>query len=225
MVFAIILAGGEGSRMNSTVTKQRMTLLGASVLRRSVLAFESCLDIDGIVVVSREGELEFAERELSDVSKLRAIVAGGRTRAESSYNGLCAVDSDCTLVAIHDAARCLIAPEDITRIVKRARECGAATAATAVTDTVKRVSDGFITETVPRGDIVAVQTPQIFDFVRLFDAFSGIDLGDASITDDNMVYERAGHTVATVLVGSENIKITNPRDFLLAELILKEREK
>ena len=225
MVFAIILAGGSGSRMHSSLPKQRMLLLGKSVIYRSALAFEECTDIDKIIVVSREDDLDYMKNELSEIKKIYKIIKGGRTRAESSYNGLSAVDCECELVAIHDAARCLITSGAISQLVDKARECGAATAATAVSDSVKRVDElGNILQTLNRSELVAVQTPQVFDYKRLLSAFCGIDTSDAKITDDNMVYEKAGYPIQTVDVGCENIKITTPRDLLLAELIIKERE-
>lgn len=225
MVFAIILAGGAGTRMNSATTKQRMQLLGKTVIYRTVEAFDSCVDIDRIIVVCREDELEYMKKELSFAKKLCKIVIGGKTRAESSYNGLSAIDADCDLVAIHDAARCLIRPENISLVVKKAESTGAATAATAVSDTVKTVdSEGRIKETLKRCELLAVQTPQVFDYKRLFSLFAKTDLHDTDITDDNILFERAGYEIAAVDVGSENIKITTPRDLLLAELILKERD-
>ena len=225
MVFAIILAGGSGSRMKSSLPKQRMLLCGKSVIYRSALAFEECPDVDRIVVVSREDELEYMKDELSEIKKIYKIVSGGATRAESSYKGLCAVDCECELVAIHDAARCLITSDAISQLVGRARECGAATAATAVSDSIKRVDAlGNISQTLNRSELVAVQTPQIFDYKMLLSAFKGLDTSDHEITDDNMVYEKTGYPIQTVDVGCENIKITTPRDLLFAELIIKERE-
>lgn len=225
MVFAIILAGGSGSRMQSPLPKQRMTLCGKSVIYRSVFAFEECSDIDRIIVVCREDELEYMRCELREMKKVYKIVIGGKTRAESSYNGLCAAGEECELVAIHDAARCLITPFAISRLIEKARICGAATAATAVSDSIKRVdTDGNITQTIKRSELVAVQTPQVFDYQRLFSAFCSVGLSSEAITDDNMIYEKTGYPIPTVDIGSENIKITTPHDLILAEIIIKERE-
>ena len=225
MVFAIILAGGSGSRMNSALPKQRMLLLGKTVIYRSVLAFEECSDVDRIIVVCREDELEYMKCELREMKKVYKIVSGGKNRAESSYKGLCAVDCECELVAIHDAARCLITPIGISRLIEKARLCGAATAATAVSDSIKRIdTEGNIAQTLNRSELVAVQTPQVFDYSRLYSAFCDTDLADNGITDDNMIYEKTGHPIQTVDIGCENIKITTPRDLIFAELIIKERE-
>ena len=147
-----------------------------------------------------------------------------QTRLDT-YKGLFAVDCECDLVAIHDAARCLITSGAISRLINEARRCGAVTAATALSDSVKRVDkEGNISGVLDRSEMVAVQTPQVFDYKRLLSAFRGIDLSDERITDDNMIYEKTGYPISTVDVGTENIKITTPRDLLLAELIIKERE-
>ena len=224
MVFAVILAGGVGSRMGSNVTKQRMLVAGKSVIWHTVTAFDRCPDIDRIIVVSRADEIEYMKKELSDISKLCYITEGGATRAESSYRGICAIGDECSFVAIHDAARCLITSNDISRIVCVARSKGAATATTRIADTVKRVDVcGKIVETIDRDCLVAAATPQVFAYPAIRSAFETSESLGAEITDDNMLYERAGGVVYTVDLECDNFKITTPRDILLAELILKER--
>jgi len=223
--FAVILAGGNGSRMNSKITKQRMVICGHSVIWHSVKAFEDCADIDGIIVVARTDEIEYMRFELLEFTKLYGIVEAGQTRAESSYRGLCAVPHGCETVAIHDAARCLVTSEGVSRVLEKARAFGAATAATAITDTVKKTdSNGCVLETLDRKELRAVQTPQAFEYRSIMAAFSALDAFTDDITDDNMVYERFGGRVYTVDIGGDNIKITEPKDLLLAELILKERK-
>jgi len=224
MVVGIILAGGVGSRMNAGVTKQKLNLLGKTVIWHTVNAFESCNDIDKIIIVSRDDEIEFMRKELSCFSKILKIVKGGSTRAESSYNGILAIDFECNLVAIHDAARCLITPQQISNVISVAAEHGAATAAAPMIDTVKKISfDKKIVATVDRRELILVQTPQVFNFKRFRDEVLNIEDFGSDITDDNMIYERAGYSVTAVYVGEENIKITTWRDMLFAELILKER--
>ena len=138
MVVAIILAGGSGSRMGADVTKQRMPLFGHPVIWHTVRAFDACPEIDRIVVVARADEIECMKSLLAEFNKLGSVTVGGNTRAESSYLGICAAPSECDIVAIHDAARCLITPEDISRVVADAKRYGAATAVSSVTDTLKR---------------------------------------------------------------------------------------
>ncbi len=221
---AVILAAGCGSRMNSSITKQRMTVCGETVIHRAVRAFEECRDITDIVVVVREDELEFASGELSDISKLRATVAGGNTRAESARIGFDSIPQGSDYVAIHDAARCLITPDMVARVLNTAYERGAATATAPVFDTVKCVDhDGKIVCTPPREGLRLASTPQVFrsDIYRSALDFSSDMTG---ITDDNMLVERIGVDVFCVDIGTENVKITTPQDIKYAEMILEARK-
>ena len=223
---ALILAAGVGSRMGGDVTKQKIKLLGRSVLLRSVMAFDSCSDIDEIIVVGRECELDFIESELcGKINKPYRVVVGGATRAESAARGFLSLESGVDYVAIHDAARCLITSTDISRVLSKAKEAGAATASARVFDTVKTVnSDGRITGNVAREGLIRTQTPQIFRYDWYKDALaflSGVD--PARITDDNMLLALAGRDVYSVNVGEYNLKITEQGDVARAELILSER--
>ena len=143
-VTAVILAAGEGCRMKLCVTKQQIRLVEETILRRSVIAFEESEYIDSIVVVCRENEREFVYSEISDFKKVIAVVNGGNTRAESARIGFLNIPDHSEFVAIHDAARCLVTPDMIDKVVRAAFIHGAATAAKKITDTVKRVDGGGI---------------------------------------------------------------------------------
>ena len=119
-VCAILLAGGLGSRMKLNSTKQTLLILGQSVLKRTLLAFENCDEITDIVLVTREEEYAFATSESSDIKKVRKIVFGGKTRSESAKNGFLSIDFPCDFVAVHDVARCMIFPDMITKVIKNA---------------------------------------------------------------------------------------------------------
>ena len=170
-ITAIILAGGCGSRMSDSITKQRILICGKSILYHSVKAFSECDMIDSIVVVSREDEIKWAKVELAEFGKLFAVVSGGITRAESAKSGFLSIPDEADFVAIHDSARCLITKEQITSVVEKAIIYRAATACTAVSDTLKLVGqDSFISKTMPRGGLVCAQTPQVFDRALYADA-------------------------------------------------------
>ena len=222
-VCALVLAGGVGSRMGGEVTKQKINILGRSVLYYSVAAFDACPDIDDIVVVAREDEIEFALTEVKAMGKVRSVVSGGSCRAESARLGFLALPDDAEFVAIHDAARPLITLESISAVVKEAARLGAASAVSCVTDTVKVVdAEGIILSTLDRGVLRRAETPQVFStklYKEALDA-AGSFIG---ITDDNMLLEHIGVGVGTVDVGRENIKITVSEDLKYAELLLKER--
>ncbi len=224
-VTAIILAGGIGSRMGSDITKQRMSILGKSVLQRTAEAFFSADSVDKMVFVCRAEELDFVESEvLKTATKPYIITVGGKTRGESARCGFLASE-DADLVAIHDCARCLITPEMIDKVVNEAIKFGCASAACAVTDTLKHVEDGIIRATVSRNDTVRAQTPQVFRSSLYKRALENAMDKSIEFTDDNMLLELIGEGVRAVMLDETNMKITNPGDISLAEHIIKEREK
>ena len=216
---AIILAAGSGSRMGADTTKQKMNICGKSLLWHSVKAFSDCLHVNSIVIVSRSDEIDWARAELSEFSKIEAVVAGGNTRAESARLGFAAVSNKSGFVAVHDGARCLIRPRDIDAVINAAFIHGAATAASAVTDTLKYSDDGFIKNTVSRSNLFSAQTPQVFK-AELYEKALAASEADDSVTDDNMMMEKIGINVAVVITGKHNIKITTGDDLDYAEYIL-----
>ena len=216
-VVAIILSAGCGSRFSKDKTKQKYEILGKTVLRRTLLAFDkSC--VSRIVIVHKADEGDFALAQCEGLSKPYTLCVGGRTRSESARLGFLA-SGECDTVMIHDGARCLILPSQIDEIARVATLYGAASAACEITDTVKRISDGRIASSVNRSELVTVQTPQAFAYSLYARALEMTDDGE-DITDDNMRVERAGATVVPVFIGKNNIKITTPEDIKLCEYIL-----
>lgn len=225
-VYAIILAAGVGSRMGTDSTKQTMLLGGRSVIARTVGTFYECECIDGIVVVGRECELDFLENELLPYSKkIHKIISGGSTRCESARLGFGAIPPGVTHIAIHDGARPLVTEKIISDVVERAIECGAATDATPIYDTVKQIDEnGAIVGTLDRKTLVGARTPQAFSAEIYARALENTDNCD-SITDDNMMVEALGITVVAVVSDTPNPKITVMDDLKYADFLLKEREK
>ena len=225
-ISALILAAGSGNRMQSDITKQMMNLDGESVVVRSVRAFEECADISSIVVVAKDDELSRIRDMLSGKSsKLFAVVAGGKCRQESALKGFAAIPSDAQFVAVHDAARCLVLPEMISKVVVSALKYGAATAGHPVYDTVKLVGkNGEISGTLNRDELFVASTPQIFEKGIYERALRASSDRLEHYTDDNMMVEAIGESIATVNVGKENLKITTQEDLLLARLILERRK-
>ena len=222
---AVILAGGNGSRMMSDKTKQFMDLFGMTVLERTVFAFAKSSLIDEIIVVVKEDEMAFAKSLFASKKYAKDIkfCVGGDCRAASAKNGFYAVDPDCDFVAIHDAARCLITPEMIDKVVEKAHKNRAATAVCGVTDTVKIVDeDGRITSTVPRNSVYRAGTPQVFE-KELYEMALRECRDLSVITDDNMLIENISCDVYAVDLGQTNIKITTPEDMEFAKNILKGR--
>ena len=220
-LIAIILAAGSGSRMGGNTTKQRMLLCGESLLKRSVRAFEKSDLIDGIILVSREDEVAWAREETKEFSKLLMVVSGGNSRVESARIGFSQLPCDAELVAIHDAARCLIKSEDISLIAEKAIVYGAASAVASVVDTVKMVDDdGLIHDTIPRDRLFIAQTPQIFAKDIYEKALLQYKESE-KITDDNMLLELMGNRIYPVNIGKYNIKLTTAEDFDYAEYLIE----
>ncbi len=228
---AILLAGGIGSRMTRAdgKTKQLIPICGVPMLVHAVRAFSDCSYIDDIVIVAREEELSLVREmmETYGVAKIRRITAGGETRQESSLAGFEAIDAEkCRFVAIHDAARCLIRPEQIADVVSAAYAHGAAAAACRIYDTVKRAnSKGEVLQTLNREELWRAQTPQVFDATLYRAAAYTAKAAGFAATDDTMLCERLGQTVRLVDCGAENIKVTVEEDLWLAEATLRQREE
>ena len=221
---AVILAGGSGTRMKSDMPKHRIEILGESILKRSVRAFNSSNLIDAIVVVCRADEVQEIRELLSDISKVYCVTSGGENRRESAKRGFEKIPKESAFVAIHDAARCLITPEMIDNAVSEAHKYKAAGCCCRVVDTVKLEDGGFIKETLERDNLRLAQTPQIFS-VDLYKKALEESGKYGEITDDNMMVERLGVKIRLVNTSSQNIKITTADDLLLAEFILKRREE
>ena len=226
---AIIAAAGIGTRMGceSGTTKQQITLCGMPIIVRTLKAFEESEYINEIIVVAREDEIPLYEKYTADyaLTKITAVVSGGETRQDSVLRGFEAISDKSDFVAIHDGARCLITAEKINSVLTEAFRCGAATAATHVTDTVKRAnSKNYITETIDRRELWLAQTPQIFK-TELYRAAAYVAKDEGfTATDDNTLAEHVGFDVKLVDCGTDNIKITTQADLAIAEVILRNRK-
>jgi 2-C-methyl-D-erythritol 4-phosphate cytidylyltransferase len=155
--------------------------------------------------------------------KLADPVAGGRERQDSMRAGLAALPAGIELVAVHDAARPLVTPGAVRRVIAAARESGAAILAVPVRDTIKRVRDGRILETPVRAECWAAQTPQVFRVEILREALAKADAEGRLGTDEAELVEALGVAVHVVRGEPENLKVTGPEDLLLAERILAVR--
>lgn len=218
---AIIVAAGSGQRFDPTTPKQFVTLHGKPLILHTLEKFGSTPLVDEIVLVLSEAGRElFRSSNLgSEITKLRSIVIGGATRAESVRNGLGAVSSDCDIIAVHDGARPLVTPDEISAVVKKAAETGAACLVAPLNDTIKSVTGGEIAATVSRDKLRRALTPQAFKYEVLKRAFELGDLSD-EVTDECYLVEKLGHPIAVVDGSAQNIKITKPEDLLFAEALL-----
>jgi 2-C-methyl-D-erythritol 4-phosphate cytidylyltransferase len=235
-VVALVLGAGSGSRLRESVASEALRaalpakafvrLAGKTLLARSIEALLASGAVDLVQPVLPEGELprwpEVAG-ELADPRRVAKPVAGGATRQASARAGLAALPESASLVAVHDAARPLVAPADVARVIAAARQHGAALLAAPLRDTIHRVLDGVITATPARDEHVAAQTPQVFRAELLREALDKAERSGIVATDDAALVARLGVRVRVVLGSAGNLKITNAADLLVAEGLLAER--
>ncbi len=223
---AVVAAAGSSSRMGGE-NKLLMVLDGIPVLARTLLALDSALLVDEIIVAARESDLlEMAELcRIYGIRKPCKIVRGGGSRLESVLLAAAECRQDASFIAVHDGARPLADGSFIDAVIRYAWRTNAAAPAVPVKDTIKVARDGVVESTPDRSVLFAVQTPQVFDAQLLRAALqSAYDCG-AEITDDCSAVERIGKEVYLTDGSYENIKITTPEDVILASAILRRREE
>lgn len=221
---AIVTAGGKGIRLKDQTPKQFLKLAGLPIIIHTLRAFENAQSIDEMIVVIPETEQDrFKSYNLEsyEITKIKRTVAGGETRQASVGNGLELVDEDTDFVAIHDAARCLITPALIDRAVKACTGWDGAIVALPVRDTLKQVSTKYIEKTVPRKDLWGMQTPQVFRFPFIRNAYRKAKRDGFEATDDAAIAEYLGAKMRVVEGSLQNLKITLPEDLKTAEVLLQ----
>ncbi|OGV66663.1 MAG: 2-C-methyl-D-erythritol 4-phosphate cytidylyltransferase [Lentisphaerae bacterium RIFOXYA12_FULL_48_11] len=224
MNYGVIVAAGKSERMGPEVDKAFLSLGTKPVLAYSLMAFEKCPDIDGVILVVRKDRVDPARAmvQLFGCSKVKRVIAGGNTRQVSVKTGLSHLSSDVSIVAVHDGARPCITPAIITETIKSAKKYGSGVAAVKITDTVKEVKKGLIvSKTVDRTMLWAVQTPQTFTLDLLSKAFDAVHKKRLTVTDEASAVELVSHDVRLVPAALSNIKITVPDDLTLAAALLR----
>ena len=219
--YAIIVAGGRGLRMGGELPKQFLPLSGKPVLMRTLELFEG--EVSRIILVLPEDHIPFWEElcQRYHFTLPHTVALGGETRFHSVHSGLSHLPQ-AGLVAVHDGVRPLASRALIRRSFEEAERSGAALPAYPVTDSLRLRQEEGKSEAVDRSRYVAVQTPQTFDLGRLQQAYE--QAYSPLFTDDASVYEAASLGSITLIDGEEtNIKLTTPRDLLLAELLLREK--
>lgn len=228
---AVCLAAGQGKRMESKVQKQYLLIQDKPVLYYALKAFQDS-PVEEVVLVVGAGEEEYCKREIVDAygfTKVTAIVAGGKERYHSVFQGLQAV-KEADYVLIHDGARPFLTQEIITRCMEGAKEYKACVAGMPVKDTIKLADEEQNIESTPqRSKVWMIQTPQAFDYSLIKEAYTTLIEQENNgiktsipVTDDAMVVEYFMNQKVHLVYGSyENIKITTPEDMRIAEAFLK----
>ncbi|MCC5910785.1 MAG: 2-C-methyl-D-erythritol 4-phosphate cytidylyltransferase [Clostridiaceae bacterium] len=228
-VSAIIVAAGKGKRMGKGFNKQYILLKDKPILAYTINVFERSKYVDEIILVVGIDEIDYVEKEIIkkyDFQKEIKIVAGGKERQDSVYEGLKVVRDDCSMVLIHDGARPFLKEEIICRSIEGVKETGAVIVAVQVKDTIKVVNhQGEVVNTPERNGLWAVQTPQTFNCSLLKNAHEAVRKKGMVVTDDAMMVEALGHKVKVVEGSYDNIKITTPEDLIIGEIILEGQEE
>ncbi len=231
-VAAVIVAAGTGSRMGvQTRSKQFLPINGRPVLAHTLARFEACTEIDEIVLVIQKEERDRCMQIVTDVgaTNVSALVAGGKERQDSVWNGLKHLSPQTEIVLIHDAVRMFITPKILAQSVEYARECGASVVAVPANDTVKIVTSSqagfFVERTLDRRQLWQIQTPQTFRYDLIYDIHRQARSEGLSGTDDAMLLEHFGHPVKIVPGSYRNMKITTPDDLLIAEAFLRDERR
>ncbi|MEI6431480.1 MAG: 2-C-methyl-D-erythritol 4-phosphate cytidylyltransferase [bacterium] len=228
-VCALIPAAGRGARFGATRNKVLTELGGRPILGWTLEAFARCHVIEAIILVGQFEELPLLHAIAAEFGggKVTAVVAGGEDRQESVRNGLAACDG-FDFVAIHDAARCGITPEVISRTVNLAQEKNASSvAALPITDTLASENPdapGAVSGYIPRDHLRAIQTPQVFP-VPLIRAAHDVALAEKlTVSDDTQLIRRLGEPVYFALGSPRNCKVTHAEDATLMAIALRESE-
>jgi 2-C-methyl-D-erythritol 4-phosphate cytidylyltransferase len=214
---AIIVAAGESRRMGGT-DKAFALLGGKPVLARVIETFHRCQSIGQIVAVVNARKMNECQQLVNEQgwAAKTDICTGGERRQDSVAAGLSRLKG-CDWVVVHDGARPLVSRALIKKGLEEAKETGAAIAAVPVTDTIKTAGDDrIIQETLPRDSLWAVQTPQVFRYDIIQEAYRQTAV---EVTDDAALGERLGYKVKLYMGSYDNIKITTPEDLALAEVL------
>jgi 2-C-methyl-D-erythritol 4-phosphate cytidylyltransferase len=231
MLTAIIVAAGSSQRMG--FDKLTALVAGKAVIEHTLDAFERSSCVADIILVARQDRLREFEKLMRKGSKVRDVIAGGEHRQDSVRAGLDRLDAQTKYVAVHDAARPLVTPEQIERVFVACQEHGAAVLAEPVRDTLKRAgpdpSDSRseqvlrVTASVDRDQLFIMQTPQIFQRNLLEEAYRAVFSKKFHVTDEVSAVQHLGRKIMLVPNHDFNFKITYDRDLRLAQFILQDR--
>jgi len=233
-IAAIVPAAGLGTRMGADMPKQFLELDGMPLIIFTLKRLAACPAITDFFVATRAEDVVSLQDKVarSGLGRPARVVHGGDTRQQSVANALAQVDPSTEIVLVHDAVRPFVTREQIERVIAEARARGAAILGIPAIDTVKEVKRAslpadvaLISATIPRERIVLAQTPQVFSYALLRDAFRKAQDDDVSASDEAAVVERFGHEVFVVLGSERNLKITRPSDMDLARFYLEQERQ
>lgn len=221
---AIIVAAGKGERIGGNIPKQFIQIKKKPILAYTVEKFERCELVDEIILIVPEDYMSFCSYNVIDVydfRKVKRILCGGKERQDSVYKGLSALPGNTDMVVIHDGVRPFVSSEKIKKTIELCEKEKAVILALPINETVKRVEDEYVITTLNREKLWVAQTPQVFEYKLILDAYRrAIEDGFVS-TDDSSLVERLGFKVKVLEGEYENIKITTAENLALAERMIE----
>ena len=215
MICSIILAAGNSSRFNSETPKQFLQLNGRLLLDYPIQTFANCDEVDQLIIVVPEEKVNAVQGIYSH----HHVVSGGKSRRESSFNGLTACPPETEKVLIHDVARALVDKATILRCIDGLKKAKAVSTAVHAKDTVVETNGENIVQMPDRNRMFLEQTPQGFKYHTILNAHQNIKM---DVTDDIRLVKEMGIECKVVEGSEQNFKITTQQDFQLAEILLKE---
>lgn len=225
-VSAIIVAAGQGRRMEGDRRKQYLSLAGLPILTRTLMVFHRCDAVDEIILVVPEDDIDFCRETILKPEGLRRNITlspGGERRQDSVFNGLKEVNPSCRIVVIHDGVRPFVQNDQIIACIDGARQFGACILGVPAYETLKQVDPSdHIIRTLKRDDVWLAQTPQAFGHDLIRKAHDRARIENYTATDDASLVEKLGATVKIVQGSRRNIKITVKEDLEMARWVLSE---
>jgi len=222
---AVIVAAGKGKRMGTDISKQFLPLCGKEILTHTVEVFEKADRIRDIVLVTGTDSLQDVQDMVWEYGwqKVISVVAGGKERQDSVWNGLQAVSEDTEIVLIHDGVRPFVTEEILDLSIETAVEMGGCAAGVPAKDTIKVCnSENIAVDTPDRSTLWQIQTPQTFRKELIVKAYEQAKAEGFVGTDDASLAENSGYSVKVIMGSYRNIKITTKEDLLIGEAFLKE---
>jgi 2-C-methyl-D-erythritol 4-phosphate cytidylyltransferase len=226
-IVAIVPAAGVGKRFGDGTNKSLVTLGDKPLLLWALETLSSLPEIAEIIPVLKESDMNHALElfERYKIPKVKRIAPGGRERQDSVFHGLSLVEDKKGVILVHDGARPLIGTDIIRSAISQFKDCDGVVVGVPVKDTVKEVLEGNVQKTLKRESLWSIQTPQIFTYEELYNAYEKAMRESFYSTDDSALVERYGGKIKVVMGSYTNIKITTPEDLRVAELFLGVRKK
>lgn len=225
-ITAVVPAAGLGKRFGDAANKQFLMLRGKPLLIWALEALETLPQICEIIPVLKDGDMEPGIRMFEEyrISKVKRIAPGGKERQDSVFHGLKIVNDKKGFVLVHDAVRPLIEPSIVATAISQLKDCDGVVVGVPVKDTIKEVEGGEVRHTLMRDRLWSVQTPQVFRYETIYEAYERAAKESFYATDDSALVEKYGGRIRMVKGSYRNIKITTPEDLKMAELFLEMRD-